>query len=101
MPQEGFRLPVVVATHPKTLVTRWTPFLLAVAALLGAACRPCSTVTASLLQNDGGPFRCVTAEDCPRTGNDNVCVTTTPPDYTSTCVSCAATLCMRETVSCP
>ena len=94
-------MPVVVATHPWTPVRCWTPFLLVVTALLSVACLPCSTVTAALTAVDGGPVRCVTAEDCPRTGNDSVCVTDKPPDYTSTCVACLSTQCKRETVSCP
>jgi hypothetical protein len=90
----------VVATHPFR-VSRWTPFLLAVLALPGAACQPCSSATTNVSLPDGGPFRCVTAEDCPRTGNDIVCVIDGHFDYTSTCVSCVATECTRVAVSCP
>jgi hypothetical protein len=77
------------------------PFLLAVALLFGAACQPCRSLTTLLTEADAGAIRCVTSEDCPRTGNDLVCVTDSPQDYTSTCVSCVSTQCMRVTVSCP
>jgi hypothetical protein len=76
------------------------PLLLVVAALLGAACT-CDTVQTSIQHPDGGPVRCVLSEDCPRTGTDNVCITDSPPDFTSTCVSCVATECVRLAVSCP
>jgi hypothetical protein len=87
--------------HTPPSVSRWTSLLLAVLALSGAACHPCSSATANVSLPDGGPFRCVTAEDCPRTGNDIVCVTDIPVDYTSTCVACLNTQCARVVVSCP
>ncbi|MGO8968789.1 MAG: hypothetical protein ACLQDQ_04380 [Myxococcaceae bacterium] len=77
------------------------PFLLAAAALAGAACSPCPSTRSALVLSDGGAVRCVTSEDCPRTGNDTVCVTTGAEDYTSTCVLCASTACVRVSVSCP
>ncbi len=79
----------------------WTPFPLVALALLGAGCSPCTSGTSALSLPDGGPARCVTAEDCPRTGNDLVCVLTSPVDFTSTCVACLNTSCSRTTVSCP
>jgi hypothetical protein len=77
------------------------PFLLVALVLSGAGCSPCTSATSALTQPDGGSVQCVTAEDCPRTGNDLVCVTDSPADYTSTCVACDSTLCKRVTVSCP
>jgi hypothetical protein len=82
-------------------VSWWTPFPLVALALLGAGCSPCTSGTSALSLPDGGPVRCVTAEDCPRTGNDLVCVITSPVDFTSTCVACLNTSCSRTTVSCP
>ena len=72
----------------------------ALVALLSVGCT-CSSSTTLLAQPDGGIFVCVTGEDCPRTGNDLVCDTTSPPDYTSACVSCVATQCRRTVVNCP
>jgi hypothetical protein len=81
---------------------RWPSFLLlAVPLALAAGCSQCTSSTTGVTQPDGGPLRCVTAEDCPRTGNDLVCVISSPQDYTSTCVSCVATQCQRVTVLCP
>jgi len=77
--------------------------LLLLAALLASAasCSQCTSSTIGVALPDGGPVRCVTAEDCPRTGNDLVCVISSPQDFTSTCVSCVSTECMRVTVVCP
>jgi hypothetical protein len=82
-------------------VSRWTSFLFALGLLSGAACSPCTSQSSALIQPDGGAFRCVTAEDCPRTGNDLVCAISSPADYTSTCVTCQSTQCMRRAVNCP
>jgi hypothetical protein len=83
-------------------VSRWPSFLLLVVLVaFGASCSPCTSATTAVTQPDGGPVRCVTAEDCPRTGNDLVCVISSPADYTSTCVSCVSTQCMQVAVSCP
>ena len=77
------------------------PFLLSVAALLLAACSPCPSTHAAVVLPDGGPVRCVTSEDCPRTGNETVCTTTSPENLTTTCLSCMSTACVRLVVTCP
>jgi hypothetical protein len=75
------------------------PLCLALAAA-SAACT-CKATQSSLLGPDGGPVSCVVADDCPRTGTDNVCVTNSPADYSGTCVSCQAYLCARVVTQCP
>jgi hypothetical protein len=82
-------------------VSPWTCFSLVALALVATGCNQCTSSTVALTLADGGPVRCVTAEDCPRTGNDLVCVTTSPVDFSSTCVACPNTTCTRTTVSCP
>jgi hypothetical protein len=54
-----------------------------------------------VLAGDAGVVACIAAEDCPRTGTDNVCVTNSPPDYTGTCVTCRSNQCFRVVTSCP
>jgi hypothetical protein len=45
-----------------------------------------------LLRNaDDGPYRCTTAEDCPRSSRVSVCVTDVSPEQE--CVKCQETLC--------
>ncbi|HMK74116.1 MAG TPA: hypothetical protein VK454_12300 [Myxococcaceae bacterium] len=78
----------------------WTLPLLIALTLAGAGC-PCSSTQGPVLGLDGGAVPCVAAEDCPRTGTDNVCVTNSPPDYTGTCVTCQSSQCVRVVVSCP
>ncbi|NOJ80573.1 hypothetical protein [Myxococcus xanthus] len=52
--------------------------------------------TASAITRDGGePYRCVTAEDCPRTSRVNVCVTDVSP--VEVCVRCQDTKCVTVT----
>jgi hypothetical protein len=82
-------------------VSFWTHLFFLAAAFALAGCSPCTSATTPINLPDGGPVRCVTAEDCPRTGNDLVCVQTSPFDYTSTCVNCVATACVRIAVNCP
>lgn len=45
--------------------------------------------------SDGGPYRCTTAEDCPRFSRVSVCVTDVSPQQE--CVNCEATFCMKVT----
>ena len=83
-------------------VSRWMPpFLVSVAALLAGACSPCPSTHTALVSPDGGPVSCVTAEDCPRTGNETVCTTNPPENLTTTCLSCVSTACLRVVVTCP
>jgi len=82
-------------------VSRRIPFLLSVAALASVGCAPCKGVQSSLFHSDGGAVRCVTSEDCPRTGNDTVCITTSPLIYAGACVSCVSTECLRWVETCP
>jgi hypothetical protein len=69
-------------------------------AVASAACT-CNSSQTSIFEADGGPLQCVVAEDCPRTGTDNVCVTLSPADYSGTCVACRAYVCSRVVTQCP
>ncbi|MBN1206394.1 MAG: hypothetical protein JXB05_15890 [Myxococcaceae bacterium] len=42
---------------------------------------------------DAGPYRCTTAEDCPRSSRVSVCVTDVSPQQE--CVKCQETLCTK------
>ncbi len=69
------------------------------AALCGlAACQPSSNIcgeqTQELTRPDGGEWRCVSAEDCPRTEDTVVCVS--PGGYEEPCVSCTDTRCVKH-----
>jgi hypothetical protein len=76
------------------------PPLLAALTLAGSGC-PCNSTEGPVLAGDAGVVACIAAEDCPRTGTDNVCVTNSPPDYTGTCVTCRSNQCFRVVTSCP
>ena len=93
----GVFAPLRLLLHTPSHVSRWTPFFLAFAV---AACSPCPYTKNNLALPDGGPVRCVTAEDCPRTANDLVCVQNGPFDFTSSCVGCSSTVCQRTVVTC-
>ena len=74
------------------------PLLLAVmVALASAGCNQtafCGARVDPILLADGGAFRCVAAEDCPRPANDYVCTTNTAP--TRECVACVNSSCQRQ-----
>ena len=52
----------------------------------------CSTA-AAVLREDGGQYRCIQAEDCPRLANVPVCADTLVRE--KECVACAETRCVR------
>lgn len=47
-------------------------------------------------QADGGAFRCVVAEDCPRPSNVSICLTNSPE---KSCVSCIDTRCVETEIT--
>lgn len=63
-----------------------------------SACQPLSNVcgehTEAVASADGGQYRCVRAEDCPRTSNVFVC--TESGLVENECVSCEDTVCVRH-----
>ncbi|WP_407667391.1 hypothetical protein [Myxococcus dinghuensis] len=52
----------------------------------------CGSTSKDITQGDGSVYRCVTAEDCPRTARVNVCVTDVSP--IAECVSCEDSRCI-------
>lgn len=68
---------------------------LVVLALVGlGACNDlevCGSRRVPVSQPDGGAYRCVAAEDCPRTSRESVCVTDVSTERA--CVTCADTVC--------
>lgn len=69
-----------------------------VAGWLLAGCQPASNIcgehTQPISEPDGGEYRCVAAEDCPRPSNVFVCVTRGAPE--DECVSCTDTRCIHH-----
>jgi hypothetical protein len=53
----------------------------------------CGSTPIDIVGRDGGVYRCVTSEDCPRTSRVSVCVTDVSPERE--CVSCEETRCVR------
>ena len=61
---------------------------------------PCGMREEPVTGFDGGVFRCIKAEDCPRPSNVFVCATDAVE--TKDCVRCAQTQCVRKVpVTCP
>ncbi|WP_366934943.1 hypothetical protein [Pyxidicoccus fallax] len=52
----------------------------------------CGSTTEVITRDNGEVYRCVTAEDCPRTSRVNVCVTDVSP--VAECVQCEDTQCI-------
>ncbi|MBZ4420799.1 hypothetical protein K8638_30480 [Myxococcus sp. RHST-1-4] len=52
----------------------------------------CGSTSQDITRTDGGVYRCVTSEDCPRTSRVNVCVTDVSP--VAECVQCEDTKCV-------
>ncbi len=55
----------------------------------------CGSTAEDITRADGSVYRCVTAEDCPRTSRVNVCVTDVSP--VAECVQCEDTRCILVT----
>ena len=53
----------------------------------------CGSTQETLLSPDDSPYRCTTAEDCPRSSRVSVCVTDVSPQQE--CVTCEETMCTR------
>jgi hypothetical protein len=53
----------------------------------------CGSTAVDITRTDGGLYRCVTAEDCPRTSRVSVCVTDVSSERE--CVRCDETRCVR------
>lgn len=53
----------------------------------------CGSTPVDITRQDGGVYRCVTAEDCPRTSRVFVCVTDVSPERE--CVRCEESRCVR------
>jgi len=53
----------------------------------------CGSRQETLSSADNGPYRCTTAEDCPRSSRESVCVTDVSPEQA--CIKCQETLCTR------
>jgi hypothetical protein len=58
----------------------------------------CTSHKQPVLSPDGGAFRCVVPEDCPRPSNVSVCLTNNTPE--TECVTCTETRCV-ETIPDP
>jgi hypothetical protein len=54
----------------------------------------CGEKQSDMMASDGGVFRCLRAEDCPRSSNVFVCVNDGLPD--KECVSCEDTRCVQH-----
>ncbi|RKH46441.1 hypothetical protein D7X55_10625 [Corallococcus sp. AB049A] len=66
----------------------------AAAALLGCNdLENCGSTPVEITRTDGGLYRCVTSEDCPRTSRVSVCVTDVSSERE--CVRCDETRCVR------
>lgn len=52
----------------------------------------CGSTSKDITRDNGEVYRCVTAEDCPRTSRVNVCVTDVSP--VAECVQCEDTKCI-------
>lgn len=57
----------------------------------------CKTERVDVTQADGGSFRCVIPEDCPRPSNVSICLTNTTPE--KSCVSCIDTRCVETVIT--
>lgn len=55
----------------------------------------CGSTSQTIARDNGEVYRCVTAEDCPRTSRVAVCVTDVSP--IAECVSCEDTQCVTVT----
>ncbi|RKH70544.1 hypothetical protein D7W81_09270 [Corallococcus aberystwythensis] len=53
----------------------------------------CGSTAVDITRTDGGLYRCVTSEDCPRTSRVSVCVTDVSSERE--CVRCEETHCVR------
>ncbi|NOK32866.1 hypothetical protein D7W79_09420 [Corallococcus exercitus] len=53
----------------------------------------CGSTSVDITRTDGGLYRCVTSEDCPRTSRVSVCVTDVSSERE--CVRCDETRCVR------
>jgi hypothetical protein len=53
----------------------------------------CGSRQETLPTADGGEYRCTTAEDCPRSSRESVCVTDVSPEQA--CIKCQETKCTR------
>jgi hypothetical protein len=72
-------------------MSRWTKTC-GVLALVLLGCTGsdiCTSHKVPVLSPDGGAFRCVVSEDCPRPSNVSVCLTNNTPE--KPCVTCADT----------
>lgn len=78
----------------------WGWALLTFVAGAGSGCLGtdvCKVEQKAVLQPDGGAFRCVIPEDCPRPSNVSVCLTNTTPE--KSCVSCNDTRCVETVIT--
>lgn len=57
----------------------------------------CKSEQVQETQADGGDFRCVVPEDCPRPSNVSICLTNTTPE--KSCVSCIDTRCVETHIT--
>jgi len=48
-----------------------------------------------VLNPQGEPYRCIASEDCPRSGNETLCITDVGAQ--EECIRCEATQCVRIT----
>ncbi len=53
----------------------------------------CGSKQEPMLSADKREYRCTTAEDCPRSSRESVCVTDVSPEQS--CVKCQETVCTR------
>ena len=53
----------------------------------------CGSQQEPMLSADNRPYRCTTAEDCPRSSRESVCVTDVSPEQS--CIKCQETMCTR------
>ncbi|RJS20169.1 hypothetical protein DRW03_20675 [Corallococcus sp. H22C18031201] len=53
----------------------------------------CGSTPIDIDRSDGGVYRCVTSEDCPRTSRVSLCVSDVSPQRE--CVRCEETRCVR------
>jgi hypothetical protein len=57
----------------------------------------CKSEQVAVSQADGGDFRCVVPEDCPRPSNVSICLTNTTPE--KSCVRCQDTRCVETVIT--
>lgn len=89
-----------MAVQPSRRAGVWGRALLALAACGLFACNGtdvCKSERVGVEQADGGAFRCVIPEDCPRPSNVSICLTNTTP--VKSCVSCIDTRCVETVIT--